>query len=115
MTLELAVAQYIFEALWSPATFIKMVIVIASFPLWSPVLRVMWQETKGAFEVMDARGGDMRGKVQRPVGQDPWLRIPRASHRRSAGGGAPRAGSPPPRAAARTAAPMRRSVRRTGF
>jgi len=107
------VAEYILEALWSPATAIKVFLILVSWPLWSPVLKMMWRETKEAFEVRDVRSDGTEQVVNRPAGQDPWLNIPRGTRR---GGGFPAARPAPPtaRGGSGPRTPSR-PARRTGF
>ncbi|MEW6071770.1 MAG: hypothetical protein AB1726_04120 [Planctomycetota bacterium] len=107
------------NALWAPATYFKLLLIGVTYPLWWPVLKLMWAETKGAFELIDARAGDLRQVVHRAPGEDPWFHIPRPPRRRIGGATAARAAPSRPaphRPGALRPAPARAAgPRRRGF
>lgn len=71
----------VIEALWAPATYAKMGIVLAAAPLWWPLAKVMYAEILPALR---ASGEEPKNRL--PPGQDPFLSIPLASHRARMGG-----------------------------
>ena len=66
----------VIEALWAPAPYAKMAVVLAAAPLWWPLAKVMYAEILPA---MKASGEESKTPI--PPGQDPFLSIPLASHR----------------------------------
>ena len=64
------------ESLWAPATYAKMLFVLAMAPFWWPLAKVMYQEFLPA---LNASGEEPKTKPQ--PGMDPFLSIPLASHR----------------------------------
>ncbi|MEQ1891495.1 MAG: hypothetical protein ABL998_03040 [Planctomycetota bacterium] len=66
----------VIEALWAPATYAKMGVVLAAAPLWWPLAKVMYAEFLPAL-----RNSGEEPKTKLPPGQDPFLSIPLASHR----------------------------------
>ena len=70
------------KSLWNPESYIKLLIVVLTYPIWGAVLKAMWQETKHAFDVQD-RDSDAAQSIPRPPGEDPWVNIPRSSRRRN--------------------------------
>ena len=66
----------VLEALWAPATYAKMGVVLAAAPLWWPLAKVMYAEILPALRAV---GEESKTKI--PPGQDPFLSIPLASHR----------------------------------
>ena len=87
------------ETLFEMQAFLKVVLLIVTYPIWGKVLRAMWQEIQrgladdgGVFGTADIEGGP------RSPGEDPFLNIPRAQHRRgrpdpSANAAAPQGGA----------------------
>ncbi len=96
------------RSFWNPESYIKLLIVILSYPLWGAVLKAMWQETRHAFQIQH-RDSDSAQSIPRPPGEDPWVSIPR-SPRRGNLTPASRAKAPG-RSPARTGAGARRRVR----
>lgn len=79
------------ESLWAPATYAKMLFVLAMAPFWWPLAKVMYHEFLPA---LNASGEEPKS---RPApGMDPFLSIPLASHR--ARSGTPRTQAARPRA-----------------
>lgn len=64
------------ESLWAPATYAKMLFVLAMAPFWWPLAKVMYAEILPA---LNASGEE--SKTRPPPGLDPFLSIPLASHR----------------------------------
>lgn len=79
------------ESLWAPATYAKMLVVLAAAPLWWPLAKVMYHEILPA---LNASGEEPKTRPQ--PGMDPFLSIPLASQRARLG--APRANVGRPRA-----------------
>jgi hypothetical protein len=78
------------ENIWAPATFFKLLALLAAYPIWGAVLKAMWAESKHAWqeEHPDAvRGAFVLPRPHHP-GRDPWESIPHSDPRAS--GGAPR-------------------------
>jgi len=72
------------ESLWSPESWFKVLFLLAFSPVWFPVIKSMWREVT---EVLAPEGGLYANKTprpiaRRPIGDDPFLNIPLASHRR---------------------------------
>ena len=67
----------VLTSLWAPATYAKFAFLAITAPFWWPLAKVMYREILPA---LNATGdNDM---VRRPPGEDPFLNIPLASHRR---------------------------------
>ena len=71
-------------SLWSPESWIKVVFLLVTSPIWVPVLRRMASEVQ---EVLAPEGGlfanrEPRPIARRPAGEDPFLSIPLAARRR---------------------------------
>lgn len=66
----------VIQSLWAPATYAKMLVVLAAAPFWWPLAKVMYAEILPA---LNASGEEPKTKI--PPGQDPFLSIPLASHR----------------------------------
>jgi len=66
----------VLESLWAPATYAKMLVVLAAAPLWWPLAKVMYAEILPALK---ATSDERHAKL--PPGLDPFLSIPLASHR----------------------------------
>ena len=84
------------ENLWSPATALKLFLVIASYPVWGRVLGALWRESTPAWDEEhpeNVKGGYLVPRPHRP-GKDPWTSIPRNRTGRAAT--TPSSGAPPP-------------------
>jgi len=64
------------ESLWAPATYAKMLVVLAAAPIWWPLAKVMYAEILPA---LNASGE--ASKTKPAPGMDPFQSIPLASHR----------------------------------
>ena len=75
-------------SLWNPESYLKVLLVILSYPLWGPIVKIMWEEFQ---EAMAPEGGvfgrrEKRDIAIRPPGANPWLNVPLAKHRGRMGG-----------------------------
>ncbi|HED66289.1 MAG TPA: hypothetical protein ENJ09_12130 [Planctomycetes bacterium] len=73
------------DSLWAPESWIKVVFLLVTSPIWVPVLRSMAREVQ---EVLAPEGGLYANKTPRAVqrrapGEDPFLSIPYAAQRRA--------------------------------
>lgn len=76
------------DSLGSTESYLKFLIVFLTYPLWGPVMRVMWQEIQLAMSPEGGVYGHLEKKPigRRPAGLDPWVNIPLVKRR---GPGAP--------------------------
>lgn len=85
------------ESLWNPESYAKVLILMFTYPLWSPVLKVMWQELQDALAPEGGLYGrrEKRDVARRAPGLDPWVNVPLARQRRMGAGAPPRAQAAP--------------------
>lgn len=95
------------ESLWNPVSYMKVAFLLFTYPIWGPILKIIWEEIQ---EALAPEGGvygkrERREIRRRPAGLDPWVNVPLARHRQRVGGGpAPRAN---PEAASERGRPSR--------
>lgn len=65
------------QALWAPETYLKILFVALTFPLWRPLARALAQELLPAL----SSPADPDQVPRRPAGEDPFLSVPLASFR----------------------------------
>ncbi len=71
------------RSLWSAESWAKVLFLLVTSPFWWPIVKSMWHE---AHEVLAPEGGLYANKKPRPIaprerGDDPFVNIPRPSHR----------------------------------
>jgi len=79
------------ESLWSVESWFKVFFLLITAPVWFPIVKAMLLEIQ---EVLAPEGGlyanrEPRPIAERSVGDDPFLNIPLASHRKRLREGAP--------------------------
>lgn len=102
------------QSLWNPESYLKFLILLLTYPVWGPILKVMWREIQDALAPEGGVFGkqERRAIARRQPGMDPWVKVPLARTRRRGappasgppagrGGAGPRRGAPPPRLARR--------------
>jgi len=62
------------QSLYSPESWLKVVIMLAALPIWWPTLRMMLRE------FLDSLNMEEQRKI--PPGEDPFVSVPFAAHRR---------------------------------
>jgi uncharacterized membrane protein YgcG len=89
--------QNVIDNLGSVESWLKVLFLVVTMPLWVPIARTMWTEVN---EVLAPEGGLYANRAKRAIrrrgpGEDPFLNIPLASHRqaRRASGGSRGGGS----------------------
>lgn len=75
--------QNVIDNLGNTSSWLKLLFLLVTAPLWFPILRVMWREVN---EVLAPEGGLYANKPARPIqrrapGEDPFLNIPLATYR----------------------------------
>ena len=70
------------KSLWVPQTYAKILIIAISYPIWLPILRAMGKEVKDAVNTTAEEAAVRRPP---PKGEDPFLNVPLARHRRGPG------------------------------
>lgn len=63
-------------SLWAPATYAKFAFLAITAPFWWPLAKVMYKEMVPAL-----MADENTPRPRRPVGENPFLSIPLASHR----------------------------------
>jgi hypothetical protein len=97
------------DSLWAPESYLKLLFLAVTSPVWWPVLKSMWQEIQGALAPEGGFIGRSRAVVRRPRELDPFQNLPLAAWRaEKSARGAARGGAP-------RARPSARPTHRTGF
>jgi hypothetical protein len=68
--------EHLLESIWAPATYAKLAFLAVTAPFWWPLAKVMYREILPALHATEDSP-----PTRRPLGEDPFLSIPLASHR----------------------------------
>jgi hypothetical protein len=70
-------SETVIQSLWAPATYAKLLFLLVTSPIWFPLAKVMFKELLPALNATEDEQ-----VLRRKPGEDPFLNVPLASHRR---------------------------------